>query len=184
MCVSRVFCFSLSMPLGWFTLGCPFVPYGHHMYAGLLPISVCFLLARLLYWCAFCTRCNLCFSLRAHRFSLVSLWLRIAFLYLEVRVFCGVLVSVTIVVVCVWHRVSFVVLLVFSLPPANQVIFSCTSVHCVSSVYLFVVALVTVALVMYHCYYVSLLLCMLFLAQCYCPDLLINTPFHKLYRTS
>jgi len=56
-----------------------------------------FLLVRLLYWCAFCTR-NLCFSLRAHRFSLVSLWLHIAFHYLWVRVFCGVLVRVTIVV--------------------------------------------------------------------------------------
>ena len=29
--VSRVFCFSLSMPLGWFPLGCPFVTYGHHL---------------------------------------------------------------------------------------------------------------------------------------------------------
>ena len=34
--------FSLSIPLGWFPLGCPFVPYGHHVYAGLLPICVFF----------------------------------------------------------------------------------------------------------------------------------------------
>jgi hypothetical protein len=30
-----------------------------------------FLLVHLLYWCAFCTRCNLCYSLTVHRFFLV-----------------------------------------------------------------------------------------------------------------
>ena len=32
VCVSRVFCFPLSMPLEWFLLGCLFVPYGHHLW--------------------------------------------------------------------------------------------------------------------------------------------------------
>ena len=120
MCVQG--CLGVGMNVGVMILTC------------MHPICVCvcvfFFLVRLLYWCVFCTNCNLCFSLRAHRFSLVSLWLHIVFPYLYVRVFCSVLVRVNIVVhVCVRHRVSFVVLLAFSLSPANQVIFNCTSVH-------------------------------------------------------
>ena len=138
--------------------------YGTSVYAGLLPICVFFLLVRLLYWCAFCTLCNLCFSLTAYRFSLVSLCLRIAFLYLQVRVFCGVLVHVSIVVhVSMSKRLlcgsislhlvpcepsNFSIARLFTICVVNPLVCCCTC-HCSTC-------------------YVSLL-CMLFLAQCYCP---------------